>query len=45
MSDTIALIQRHLLPGGACFDIRDGRIGRVGSHDNRNDWIARVPGG
>jgi steroid delta-isomerase-like uncharacterized protein len=37
--------QRYVLPGGAFFDIRDGRIARVSNYYNLNDWIAQVTGG
>jgi steroid delta-isomerase-like uncharacterized protein len=36
--------QRYVLPGGAFFDIRDGRIGRVSNYYNLQDWIAQVQG-
>ncbi|MEO8011659.1 MAG: ketosteroid isomerase-related protein [Dokdonella sp.] len=34
--------QRYTLPGGAFFDIRDGRIARVTNSYNLNDWIRQV---
>ena len=34
--------QRYVLPGGAFFEIRDGRIARVSNHYNLQDWIAQV---
>ena len=37
--------QRYVLPGGAFFDIRDGRIARVSNYYNLGDWIAQVTGG
>jgi len=37
--------QRYVLPGGAFFDIRDGRISRVTNYYNLADWIAQVSGG
>jgi steroid delta-isomerase-like uncharacterized protein len=37
--------QRYVLPGGAFFDIRDGRIARVSNYYNLSDWIAQVTGG
>jgi len=37
--------QRYVLPGGAFFDIRDGRIARVSNYYNLVDWIAQVTGG
>lgn len=36
--------QRYVLPGGAFFDIRDGRIARVTNYYNLQDWIAQVTG-
>jgi steroid delta-isomerase-like uncharacterized protein len=36
--------QRYVLPGGAFFDIRDGRIARVTNYYNLQDWIAQVKG-
>jgi len=34
--------QRYVLPGGAFFDIRDGRIVRISNYYNLQDWIAQV---
>ena len=34
--------QKYVLPGGAFFDIRDGRIARVSNYYNLEDWIAQV---
>jgi len=36
--------QRYALPGGAFFDIRDGRIARISNYYNLQDWIAQVSG-
>ena len=36
--------QTYVLPGGAFFDIRDGRIARVTNYYNLGDWIAQVEG-
>ena len=36
--------QRYVLPGGAFFAIRDGRIARVSNYYNLQDWIAQVGG-
>lgn len=36
--------QRYVLPGGAFFDLRDGRIARVTNYYNLQDWIAQVGG-
>jgi steroid delta-isomerase-like uncharacterized protein len=37
--------QAYRLPAGAFFEVRDGRIGRVSTHYNLNDWIAQVNAG
>jgi len=34
--------QRYVLPAGAFYDLRDGRIARVTMHYNLRDWIAQV---
>ncbi|MBE2276825.1 MAG: nuclear transport factor 2 family protein [Rhodobacteraceae bacterium] len=34
--------QRYILPAGAFFDIRDGRIARITTFYNLNDWIRQV---
>jgi steroid delta-isomerase-like uncharacterized protein len=34
--------QRYVLPGGSFFAIRDGRIARVTTYYNLQDWIAQV---
>ena len=34
--------QTYVLPGGAFFDIRDGRIARVTNYYDLADWIAQV---
>ncbi len=36
--------QRYVLPAGAFFDIRDGRIARVSVYYNLADWTAQVGG-
>ncbi len=36
--------QTYVLPGGAFFDIRAGRIARVTNYYNLQDWIAQVHG-
>ncbi|HNR91114.1 MAG TPA: ketosteroid isomerase-related protein [Dokdonella sp.] len=36
--------QHYVLPGGAFFDVRDGRIARVTNHYNLTDWIRQVGG-
>ncbi len=34
--------QRYVLPGGSFFRLRDGRIARVTTYYNLQDWIAQV---
>ncbi|MGM1041147.1 ketosteroid isomerase-related protein [Stenotrophomonas sepilia] len=34
--------QIYVLPGGAFFDIRDGKIARVTNYYNLEDWISQV---
>ena len=34
--------QAYVLPGGAFFALRDGRIARVSNYYNLEDWIAQV---
>jgi len=34
--------QRYVLPAGAFFDIRDGRIARVTNYYNLQDWLKQV---
>ena len=34
--------QKYVLPGGAFFDVRDGRIARVTNYYNLEDWVAQV---
>ncbi len=34
--------QRYVLPAGGFFDIRDGKIARVTTFYNLNDWIRQV---
>lgn len=34
--------QQYVLPGGAFFTIRDGRIARVTNYYNLTDWLAQV---
>lgn len=36
--------QRYVLPGGAFFELRDGRIARVSNYYNLQDWITQVGG-
>ena len=34
--------QRYILPAGGFFDVRGGRIARITTFYNLNDWIAQV---
>ncbi|ABQ32116.1 MULTISPECIES: ketosteroid isomerase-related protein [Acidiphilium] len=36
--------QRYVLPAGAFFDVRDGKIARVTNYYNLQDWTAQVGG-
>ncbi|WP_137124708.1 ketosteroid isomerase-related protein [Roseomonas sp. HF4] len=36
--------QRYVLPAGAFFALRDGRIARVTMHYNLRDWVAQIEG-
>lgn len=36
--------QRYVLPGGAFFDVRDGRLARVTNYYSLADWIRQVGG-
>ena len=34
--------QRYVLPAGGFFEVKDGRIARITTFYNLNDWIAQV---
>ena len=34
--------QRYVLPAGAFFDVRNGKVARVTNYYNLNDWIRQV---
>lgn len=36
--------QTYRLPGGAFFDIRDGKVARVSNYYNLQDWLQQVGG-
>jgi steroid delta-isomerase-like uncharacterized protein len=36
--------QTYRLPGGAFFEIRDGRVARVSNYYNLQDWLRQVRG-
>ncbi|MGH8081679.1 MAG: ketosteroid isomerase-related protein [Lysobacter sp.] len=36
--------QHYVLPGGAFFEIRDGKIARVTNYYNLDHWVAQVGG-
>ena len=36
--------QTYVLPAGAFFTIRDGRIARISNHYNLGDWVRQVGG-
>lgn len=37
--------QTYILPAGSFFDLRDGKISRVTTFYNLNDWVAQVSNG
>ncbi len=37
--------QKYQLPGGAFFEIRNGRIARISNYYNLQEWLAQVDGG
>jgi steroid delta-isomerase-like uncharacterized protein len=34
--------QKYVLPAGAFFEIRDGKVARISNYYNLTDWIAQV---
>ncbi|WP_017940024.1 nuclear transport factor 2 family protein [Zestomonas thermotolerans] len=34
--------QTYVLPAGAFFELRDGKVARISNYYNLNDWIAQV---
>jgi steroid delta-isomerase-like uncharacterized protein len=34
--------QRYVLPGGAFFEVREGRLARVSNYYNLEDWLRQV---
>lgn len=34
--------QRYVLPAGAFFDVRDGKVARISNTYNLNDWLRQV---
>jgi len=36
--------QTYVLPGGAFYALRDGRICRVSNHYNLQDWLRQIGG-
>jgi steroid delta-isomerase-like uncharacterized protein len=37
--------QSYVLPAGAFFTVRDGRVARISNHYNLGDWIRQVSAG
>ena len=37
--------QRYVLPAGAFFTLRDGRVARISNHYNLDDWVRQVAAG
>jgi steroid delta-isomerase-like uncharacterized protein len=40
-----AVGQAYVLPAGAFFELRDGRVARVSNHYNLGHWVRQVSGG
>jgi len=36
--------QKYVLPAGAFFEIRDGKVARISNYYNLQDWISQVGG-
>jgi steroid delta-isomerase-like uncharacterized protein len=36
--------QTYVLPAGAFFTLRDGRVARISNYYNLQDWLAQVTG-
>lgn len=34
--------QKYILPAGAFFELKDGKVARISNYYNLNDWIAQV---
>ncbi|MGI3129679.1 ketosteroid isomerase-related protein [Halopseudomonas pachastrellae] len=34
--------QKYVLPAGAFFEVKDGKVARISNYYNLNDWIAQV---
>ena len=34
--------QTYVLPAGAFFELKDGKVARISNYYNLNDWIAQV---
>lgn len=34
--------QKYVLPAGAFFELRDGKVARISNYYNLNEWIAQV---
>jgi steroid delta-isomerase-like uncharacterized protein len=39
-----ARAQSYVLPAGAFFTLRDGRVARISNHYNLGDWVRQVEG-
>jgi steroid delta-isomerase-like uncharacterized protein len=38
----VATGQTYVLPAGAFFEVRDGRVARISNYYNLTDWVAQV---
>jgi steroid delta-isomerase-like uncharacterized protein len=34
--------QSYVLPAGAFFELRDGKVARISNHYNLRDWVGQV---
>ncbi|MED5492414.1 MAG: ketosteroid isomerase-related protein [Pseudomonadota bacterium] len=34
--------QKYVLPAGAFFEVKDGKVARISNYYNLNDWVAQV---
>ncbi|MBF76480.1 MAG: isopropylmalate/homocitrate/citramalate synthase, partial [Pseudomonadales bacterium] len=34
--------QKYVLPAGAFFEVKDGKVARISNYYNLNDWVTQV---